>query len=121
MIADFVAATGEARDPWGRGRGGCSPWASHDAAAPAASQDEVWMGFWRASIERDWPDRAPLAAFLRALPGTPTIYCDDATLELLSGLDRAQFDRHWIDDPRTWDLIDDEPSATREAPSPVAA
>jgi len=36
----------------------------------------------------------------------PTIFCDDATLEILSGLDRRRFDRHWTDDPHTWDLVD---------------
>jgi hypothetical protein len=103
-IADFVAARAR-RAIVGRAVAGLLAVAS---LGGLYVEDEVWMGFWRASIERDWPDRAPLAAFLRALPGTPTIYCDDATLELLSGLDRTQFDRHWIDDPRTWDLIDDE-------------
>ena len=65
---------------------------------------DVWMGFWRASIERGWPERAALGAYLRSLPEAPTIFCDDATLEILSGLDRRRFDRHWIDDPHTWDL-----------------
>jgi hypothetical protein len=67
-----------------------------------------WMGFWRASIEQGWPERAALGVFLRGLPPAPTVYCDDATLEILSGLDRHRFDRHWADDPRTWDLVEDE-------------
>jgi hypothetical protein len=67
---------------------------------------DVWMGFWRGSIERSWPERTALAAFVRDLPGTPTVYCDDATLEMLTGLDRRRFDRHWVDDPHTWDLIE---------------
>ncbi len=66
---------------------------------------DVWMGFWRASIGRSWPDRTALAAFVRDLPGAPTVFCDDATLEMLTGLDRRRFDRHWVDDPHTWDLI----------------
>jgi hypothetical protein len=69
------------------------------------------MGFWRASIERGWPDRAALAAYLDALPGSPTIYCDDATLELQTDLDRRRFDRHWVDDPHTWDLVEDDARA----------
>jgi hypothetical protein len=24
---------------------------------------------------------------------------------MLTGLDRRRFDRHWVDDPHTWDLI----------------
>lgn len=65
----------------------------------------VWMTFWRASIDRGWPERAALGAYLRSLPPAPTIFCDDATLEILSGLDRRRFDRHWMDDPHTWDLV----------------
>ena len=74
---------------------------------------DVWMGFWRASIERGWPDRAALGAYLRSLSGTPTIFCDDATLEIQSGLDRRRFDRHWIDDPHTWERVDESARAGR--------
>ncbi len=66
---------------------------------------DVWMGFWRASIQRGWPERAALGAYLRTLPEGAGVFCDDATLEILSGLDRHRFDRHWVDDPHTWDLV----------------
>jgi hypothetical protein len=66
---------------------------------------DVWMGFWTASVARGWPKREQVGAFLRTLPEGAPIYCDDATLEILSGLDRRRFDRHWIDDPHTWELI----------------
>jgi hypothetical protein len=66
----------------------------------------VWMGFWRGSIERGWPHREELGAYLRSLPDSSLIFCDDATLEVLSGLDRRRFDRHWIDDSHTWELVD---------------
>jgi hypothetical protein len=66
----------------------------------------VWMGFWRSSIEHGFPERAELGRYLRTLPPTSTIFCDDATIEILSGLDRRRFDRHWIDDPHTWDLVE---------------
>ncbi|HEV3192214.1 MAG TPA: hypothetical protein VGY54_16995 [Polyangiaceae bacterium] len=65
----------------------------------------VWMGFWRASIRRGWPERQAIAAFLRSLPQSSTLFCDEATVEILSGLDRHRFDRHWVDDPHTWELI----------------
>jgi hypothetical protein len=68
---------------------------------------DVWMGFWMASIERGWPERQALAEYVRGVPGDATFFCDDATLELLTGLDRRRFDRHWMDDPHTWDLIED--------------
>jgi hypothetical protein len=67
----------------------------------------VWMGFWRESIARGWPERAALGAYLRSLRSASTIVCDDATLEIASGLDRRRFDRHWVDDPHTWDLVGD--------------
>jgi hypothetical protein len=67
----------------------------------------VWMSFWRAAIDHGWPERVALGAYLRSLPPEPTVFCDDATLEILSGLDRRRFDRHWTDDPHTWDLIAD--------------
>jgi hypothetical protein len=68
-------------------------------------QLDVWMGFWRASIVRGWPERRALAAYLDALPHDRTIFCDDATIELLTDVDRRRFDRHWTDDPHTWDLV----------------
>ncbi len=65
----------------------------------------VWMRFWRGAIERGWPDRVALGAYLRTLPRSSTIFCDEATLEILSGVDRTRFDRHWLDDPHTWELV----------------
>jgi hypothetical protein len=67
----------------------------------------VWMRFWHGSIARGWPERAALGAYLRSLGTASTIVCDDATLEIASGLDRRRFDRHWVDDPHTWDLVDE--------------
>lgn len=68
-------------------------------------QLDVWMGFWRASVQRGWPERRAIAAYLDALPTDRTIFCDDATLELLTHVDRHRFDRHWTDDPDTWRLV----------------
>jgi hypothetical protein len=68
---------------------------------------EIWMGFWMGSIERGWPQREEFGAYLRTLPSAPTIFCDEATVEILSGLDRRRFDRHWTDDGHTWDLVAD--------------
>jgi hypothetical protein len=65
----------------------------------------VWMGFWRDSIARGWPDRVALGTYLRSLPSSSALFCDDATLEILSGIDRRRFDRHWMDDPHTWNLV----------------
>jgi hypothetical protein len=77
---------------------------------------DLWMGQWRASIVRSWPDRLAVGAYLRGLPEATRVYCDDATVEILSGLDRRRFDRHWMDDPHTWDVVADDARASR---SPV--
>jgi hypothetical protein len=88
---------------WGRTVAGVLACAS---LAALLVQLDVWMGFWRASIARGWPDRAAVAAYLRSLPGAPIVFCDEATIEIPSGLDRRRFDRHWIDDPHTWELVE---------------
>ena len=58
-----------------------------------------WMDNWRHASEEGWPDRRLIAGYLRALPGAPTIFCDEATVELLSGLDRHRFERVGVADP----------------------
>jgi hypothetical protein len=65
----------------------------------------LWMGVWRGAVERGFPEREAIGRYLRTLPASCTIFCDDATIEILSGLDRRRFDRHWVDDPHTWDLV----------------
>jgi hypothetical protein len=70
-----------------------------------------WMGGWRAGIQHGWPERRAISAYLRALPGEPRLYCDDATIEIPTGLDRRRFDRHFVDDPHTWDLVREDAQA----------
>jgi hypothetical protein len=117
FAAQGVAAISEAAGTFARGRlGERAATVARRASAGALSVASigamcimlrVWMGFWQASIERGWPDRAELGAFLGSLPAASTIFCDDATLELLSPVDRRRFDRHWLDDPQTWNLVDE--------------
>ena len=59
----------------------------------------AWMTNWRYAVEHPWPDRVAMGAYLRSLPSTATIVCDESTVEILSGLDRHRFDRHWVDEP----------------------
>jgi hypothetical protein len=68
---------------------------------------ELWMRFWHASIAHGFPERTAAGAYLRSIPGDAPVFCDDATIEILSGLDRRRFDRHWIDDDHTWDLVEE--------------
>lgn len=66
-----------------------------------------WMHNWRGALEHGWPDRTAVGAFLRTVPERDTIYCDEATVEILSGIDRKRFDRHWIDAPDGADRIEE--------------
>ena len=77
-----------------------------------------WMHQWRGALEHGWPDRTAVGAFLRTIPEKDTIYCDEATVEILSGLDRKRFDRHWIDAPDGADRI--EATAARDGEVYVA-
>lgn len=77
-----------------------------------------WMTDWMASIRRGWPERVAVGAYLRSLPAESTIFCDEATIEILSGLDRRRFDRHWMDDPQTWPIVQE--SASRRGVAYVA-
>jgi hypothetical protein len=88
-----------------RAGGAIAAAAAGGALVGLAVQLHVWMGYWRDSIVRGWPDRVAVGDYLRSIPGDPTIFCDDATIEILSGLDRRRFDRHWVDDGHTWSLI----------------
>jgi hypothetical protein len=96
------SANGERRAAAGRALGGLVSIAS---VAGLLVMLIVWMGFWRGSLERGFPEREATGKYLRTLPAASPIFCDDATIEILSGLDRHRFDRHWIDDPHTWDLV----------------
>ncbi len=66
---------------------------------------DPWMHEWRGAIEHGWPDREAVGVYLRALPRDATIFCDEATVEIISGLDRHRFDRHWVDEPGGADRI----------------
>ena len=57
----------------------------------------VWMGHWRGAIEGGYRDRLAVAGYLRSLPAEQPIFCDEATVEILSELDRRRFERRSID------------------------
>ncbi|MCC6216736.1 MAG: hypothetical protein IT376_17885 [Polyangiaceae bacterium] len=54
---------------------------------------ERWMGHWRGAIEGGLRDRVETGAFLRTLPARGVIFCDEATVEVLSGLEGGRFER----------------------------
>jgi len=70
------------------------------AYATSHSLLERWMRDWRNASEQAWPDRRAVAAYLASLPSETKIFCDEPTLEILSGLDRRRFDRRALDSAR---------------------
>jgi hypothetical protein len=77
------------------------------AIAAVWSVLDPWMHEWRGALEHGWPDRAAVGAYLRTLPANATIYCDESTVEIISGIDRHRFDRHWVDEPGGADRIEE--------------
>lgn len=64
-----------------------------------------WWTHWENASQGLWPERRAVAAFLRTLPADATIFCDEPTFEIMSGLDRRRFDRHPLRAPATRDRI----------------
>jgi hypothetical protein len=58
-----------------------------------------WMGDWRHASEDAWPDRRAVAAYLREHAGG-TVFCEEPTIEVLSGLPRDRFDRGGLTDDK---------------------
>lgn len=59
---------------------------------------EIWMRDWRNASLGAWPDRREIAAKMRELDGV--FFCDEPTVEILSGVDRHRFDRRGLDDKK---------------------
>lgn len=69
---------------------------------------EAWMHEWGGALEHGLPARRATALFLDRELGrgpVPLIFCDEATVELLTHLDRTAFDRRQLDDARTLRVI----------------
>jgi hypothetical protein len=61
-----------------------------------------WMNDWEDKTIHVWPDRRAIALSLRKdVPIKARIFCDEATIEVMSGLDRHRFERTPIDAPST--------------------
>jgi hypothetical protein len=97
QIGAWIAAS------FGKAKERARPWANAALGVAAVATTWIilgdWMHNWRGALEHGWPDREAVGAFLRSVPERDTIYCDEATVEILSRIDRHRFDRHWIDAP----------------------
>ena len=60
---------------------------------------DEWMTNFRHASEEGWTDRRLLADWLHGLPQNSVIFCDEPTIEVLSGLDRHRFERIGAVDP----------------------
>ncbi|MEO7092950.1 MAG: hypothetical protein ABI175_06850, partial [Polyangiales bacterium] len=60
---------------------------------------DEWMTNFRHASEEGWSDRRLVAGFLHTLPERAVIFCDEPTIEVLSGLDRHRFERIGVGDP----------------------
>jgi hypothetical protein len=110
-----------ARATFKRGRGaaaGATAVVAVGALALYAGHLDDWMHEWGGALRRGWPDREAVGAYLRTLPSASTIFCDEATVEILSRVDRHRFDRHWVDEPGGTERI--EAAADREGSVYVA-
>jgi hypothetical protein len=65
----------------------------------------AWWTDWENASRGLWPERRAVAAFLRTVPADATIFCDEPTFEIMSGLDRHRFDRRPLAAPATRDRI----------------
>jgi len=87
--------------------GGCA------AALVSYQQLEGWMMDWRDKARALFTDRFNVAAHLRSIEPSATIFCDEPSIEIFSGLDRHRFNRAWIgtDEGSTRRVVD---AASRE-------
>ncbi len=58
----------------------------------------LWMDDWSEKQRSIFGDRHAVAAYLRTLPPTATIFCDEPTIEVFSGLSHKRFRRPWLGD-----------------------
>jgi hypothetical protein len=89
------------------------------AAMVTYQQMDGWMMDWRDKARALFTDRFNVAAHLRTLPPSATIFCDEPSIEIFSGLDRHRFDRSFIgtDEGSTKRVVD---AASREGEVYVA-
>lgn len=56
----------------------------------------VWSGGWFNCANRTFNERIQTAEFIKSLPQESEIFTDEASVEILSGLDMNRFRRYWL-------------------------
>lgn len=74
-----------------------------------------WMRDWGNAISGGFPDRVAVGRYLASLPGEPKLFCDEPTVEIMSGLPHWRFHREALGSPGTRDLVRREVTRRGEA------
>jgi hypothetical protein len=65
----------------------------------------IWGVSWVNYSRNLFHERFDTADFLKTLPADKTIFCDEASVEVLSGLDMKRFNRKWLENSDAEELI----------------
>ena len=74
----------------------------------------MWVSLWFGNLNQRFQNQIETGQFLRTLPADSKIICDESTIEILSKLDMKRFERYWIADTNTINIINKE--ATADSP-----
>ncbi len=58
----------------------------------------MWLYIWSNNYESGYPEKKTTAEFLRNIPDSNTIFCNDAIVEIFSEIDYRRFNRTWLED-----------------------
>jgi len=65
----------------------------------------IWSAGWLGYTSKLFVERYQTAEFLKTLPQDKIIFCDEASVEVLSNLDMKRFNRKWLENNDAYDLI----------------
>lgn len=57
----------------------------------------MWLYIWSNNYESGYPEKKSTAEFLRNIPDSNTIFCNDAIVEIFSEIDYRRFNRTWME------------------------
>jgi hypothetical protein len=65
----------------------------------------IWIAGWLGYSSNLFTERFQTADFIKSLPPDKIIFCDEAAVEVLSGLDMKRFNRKWLENEDAFELI----------------
>lgn len=57
----------------------------------------MWLNIWSINYKTGYPEKQSTAEFLRNIPDNNTIFCNDAIVEIISGIDYRRFNHTWME------------------------